>query len=650
MKNVLADSEKDVVINELYCNGSDDWIELYNQTAESINLSSEKYRIHKVKGSFSGTIAIRFEEDGDGIFQGGKIIPAKGHYLLVRDDANEELKSLADVIVTRDEFTLSCSGYALYLGTGSISSDSDGDIVDKIGYGNSAYCEENQSPEIEEKKSIKRNSASDNSENKCSKLIPENNPTPTNSRNETLKKPEPKEYPAGIYINEFLPNPKEDEDKNEYIELYNSSAKDIDLVGWILKDKTAAGKYAFPKGSDIKAGDFLIVYRKDFDFAINNSDESLFLLDPNEKNVFEVSFADSAREDFSYSFDSQGSSWRWTSKKTPGAKNDFDKVLSGKIKKDDPVYVGIYANFEVNADSDAGKFTWNFGDGHKSYLKKTRHKYEKAGKYAGSLKISGNGEGSEYFFTVDVEKYKAPKIRIKSISPNPKGKDSENEYIVLENKSKKKINLNGWSIATGWDNLYNHPIKKDFNIKSGKTKKLTRDICAFTLNNTKTKIELRDPSGKVVQKIKYDRTKNKIEEDEIYQEGNWLKPDIITENAGHPLPLGGNAPTETREGRSEEISPLSLEINISPEEIQANLGKFSEDPAWNSKKENKIILLSYNTNIKTPASLVGSFSRVAGASTEKNIPPSQKHWLMEIANVFWTMINSTANNILNKFI
>jgi PKD repeat protein len=356
-----------------------------------------------------------------------------------------------------------------------------------------------------------------------------------------------------------------------------------------------------------------------------------------------------SKENYSWNFD--GSKWRLSHFLTPDKENVFEKILTGKVEMDEVIYANMYANFEAKADSDTQKFTWDFGDGHKSYLQGTRHKYEKAGKYNASLKITGNGEDNLYDFTVNVEDYSAPKVKIISLVPNPKGKDS-GEYLIIQNKSNKKVNLLDWSIAAGWKNLYNHPIRKDFILKKGQSKKLTKKFCAFTLNNTKTKIELRDPTGEVVQKLKYDRTKNKITDDETFEltgkNWNWNAPE-------NPVPGENNTQTdsESREQKSlfpttENSQPNEEEIIIAPaSEIEANIGKFTPDISWNNKKDSRIQLISYGTVINTPANLLENQGRVAGASTEKYFPP-EKHWAVVLFDNTVKKINFGLNWALNK--
>ncbi len=621
--------EKNLVISEImyYYSGHSDWIELYNPTDKKITIEKDDFGIIDEKDLELGSDGIHYKNCHK---IGGDLEIDSRDFLIIADDKDDFESDYPTIKsgVLDSAFSLSSDGDYLKL-----SDDRCATFFLEMSFEKS-WGGANNGQTLEKKKLDDDYGKSDWQESY------ENGGTPGRLNSE---KPESKNYAGKVKINEIAPSPLSGE--KEFIEIVNLSDDDIDFSKWSVKDEKE-NKKTLSGGT--KKNSF---YYKSDSFSLNSEGDSIFLFDENNTLVDSVKYT-SSQKDKAYAYDPTSASWRWTSQKTPGEKNKFDKILSGKIKKDDSVYVGIYAEFEAKADSDAQKFTWNFGDGHKSYLKKTRHKYEKAGTYKGSLKIQGNGETNEHFFTVKVEKYKAPKVRIASISPNPKGSDTKNEFIVLENKSKKKIDLEGWSIATGQDKLSNHPIREEFVVKPGKTKKLTRKICAFTLNNAKNKIELRDPSGKVVQKIKYDRTKNKIEEDEIYQKSetgwDWLNTENnnIDENAADSGVGAENNPV------SEEAKNLKEStITLSDIEIQEGLGKFSADPAWNVKKENKIILLGYNTNIKTPAYLESpGHGQVAGASTEKNIPLPQKHWAVKLINFSLEKINSGVNQILNKLI
>lgn len=449
-----------------------------------------------------------------------------------------------------------------------------------------------------------------------------------------------KDYSDKIRINEI----KSETSIAEFVEIINNSGNDLDFNNWCIKDKVKYNKtnWSCKKPTKVEqTGKFYVFYGS---FSLNNDSggDAVYLYDKNKNLIDSVSYKN-AKNNYVYAFD--GSTWRWTSQPTPGKINQFDKILTGKIRKDKNTYANIYANFYVKADKDVKKFTWDFGDGHKSYLKNTRHKYIKKGNYNASLKITGQGEEHTYNFTVKVKKYKAPKVRIVSFSPNPQGSDIKNEWLEIENKSKKKVNLKNWSIATGWNNLYNHPLRKDFKIKPKKSKKLTRDICAFILANTKDKIELRSPDGKTAQKIKYDHGKKSIEENEIYkkQAGGkwiWLAPFNYSKKIEIKIPLVlGKANQKTEE---KIISETTF------------IGKYSADPAWQNKKRYRTQLFSHNLPFKFPLSLLDS----SILDTQKvisngnyysfNSVEPEKYWATVLLKKLELKINSRLNQLLLK--
>ncbi len=309
--------------------------------------------------------------------------------------------------------------------------------------------------------------------------------------------------------------------------------------------------------------------RKNYKFSLNNSGkETVFLYNPDKELADKVSSASrQSKENKSYSFD--GENWRWSQYLTPGEDNLFNNLPIVSSKKENEIYVGVYAQFSAKGsdkDREKLKFTWDFGDGHKSYLQNTRHKYEKIGNYTATLKVTDGNEDVFETFKIKVKKFPKIKIGVKEIMPNPKGLDTKEggEYLVIKNKSGKKINLKGWSIATGSKNLYNHPITRDFILKSGQSKKLTRKYSKFALANQKCKIEIRYPNGKTAYKLKYE--KDKIADDEIYKkvDGKWA---WIAPPVENKLAL-----TES----SVENTPLAA-IEYKNTEIQNNLGKYSAE-------------------------------------------------------------------------
>lgn len=640
-------SQSHLIINEVLPTAgtgksAEEFIELYNPTDSAIDAEALPLKLHIVnsKGSDSGKILTFIN----------KIIPAKGYFLIAsKDYADDSANSAAaDATYSTSGNSLVADG-AVYISSSTKSSEN---IIDSLGFGTNTFFSLTV-PNPASGKSAER-IAFDKDDWQDSYVLggtpgeknseaPEPLPSPTApvipSPTAPIPSPTaPGTYGAKIIINELLPHPADGD--TEYIELYNTEKDDIDLSGYVLHDASKTGKFVIPDKTKIKSHGYLVFYKTtDFKFALNDSgDETVTLYDPNENIVDQVAYHDS-QENYSLSFD--GKIWHWTKYQTPGDDNKFEKKLSGDIEMDKDIYADIYANFDIKCDDAVNKFTWDFGDGHKSYLKSTRHKYKDEGIYLASLKISGDGEDNDYNFTVNVQKYKAADVSIVEFSPNPKGNDAKNEWILIENSSHHSVSLKGWSIATGNKKLINHPIRKTFRIGPGKTKELTRKFSAFTLGNKKSKVELRDPTGDRVQLIKYDFGKEIAEDQTCEVSGkkcHWNIPVVIkkiSDRGQKILPPPVTPKTES-------------DIIASPEEILSGAGKFSQNPAWQNKRQLQIKLLSYKTNIETPSVFLESHGRVLGLATEISLPP-EKHWSVVLLNNIWLKINSGLNWILNKF-
>lgn len=466
---------------------------------------------------------------------------------------------------------------------------------------------------------------------------------------ESTKENEIKNYSGKLKINEIFPAPKTKNDGKEFVEIVNVSSESINLSGMRIEDEKNHKVY-FPE----KILAPVEIYFLEGKIELNNtSPDTAFLIDKDgdKNNPIDSASYDHPKYDYSYAFN--GSAWQWTNKITEGTENQFDEILSGEIKKDKKIYAGVYAYFEAKAGDNAKKFTWNFGDGHKSYLQKTRHKYEKSGDYSASLKITGDGEENILNFIVAVENFKKTKVQIVGFSANPAGKDSENEWVEVRNNTKKKVNLKNWSVATGWKNLYNHPIKKDFIIKPKETKKLTRDFCAFALGNKQAKIELRYPNGKTADKIKYDRKKDSVDEDEVYQKerGNWqwittpTNTDMTPTNTDETRTNAENNMEEEKIFENIEPSLDDMEIDLS------DLGKYSADPNQKNKQKKQIALLFTGSNIIPEEKLLQSHERVLGISATKKdyAKPTGENNSPNFMNKIWKKINAKMSRVVNAF-
>jgi hypothetical protein len=651
----------DILINEIQLSGGtgkskEEFIELYNKTDFDIDLNALSLKLHIINSNNS--------DDNKTLTFVNNIIPPKSYFLITSKDYKEKTsdKDIVDATYSTSGNTLVPNG-ALYISTSE-------NIIDFLGLGSNSHFDSQiiKNPKdgtSSERISLEKNDWQESCleggtpgrENSiCEKDDDSQNNQGSNNDDQYFPID-----PGKLIINEIFPRPNKN-DPNEktggYIEIYNPTDSTIKLFGLYMKDAaTNSKKYSFPENYELKSHEFFVIcknfYEKicndNYNFILNSTTkEAVYLFGKNDEIIDSASY-NSPKENKSYSFD--GATWRWSSFLTPGKNNEFDKKLSAKIIMADKIYKNFDAVFEAKAEKNVKKFTWDFGDGRKSHLQKTKHKYEKTGTYQASLKITGDGEENLYEFTVKVENYDAPSVKIIALSPNPKGKDTGNEWILIENYSSKKINLKDWKIASGTQKLINHPITKDFILKKDEIKKLTRKHCAFTLPNKEAKLELRSPDGKTVQKIKY--SKDKISEDETYEKIGRKWEWISFQNNIEDELTDTQAPSSTSQEVDENASETPIQEKIIDPAIQAAIGKFSPNPDWQKNQEFQIILATSDENIKIPEKYIADLSHVLGANSVRldgnhyvfTPIAHEKHWFVKIMNNALSKINSGLNQI-----
>jgi hypothetical protein len=363
---------------------------------------------------------------------------------------------------------------------------------------------------------------------------------------------------ATIRFNEILPNPKEDEEKNEYIELYNFGESSVDMSFWKIVDESLQ-EYIFPQNTLLSAGEYKVLSREEFLFALNNTKESLSLFDASGYPIDAVSW-ESSKENISKNRDRD--QLRNSKHLTPGEKNKLNnlpKIKEKTIPKKG--YEGVSTPFSVRAedkDGDDLTYRWELGNTKKSYKETTSHTYEKKGTYTVTLRVSDGIE--DVYISRDIVIVPYPKFKAKIIAllPNPAGKDTEGEWIEIYNEDEKTIDLLGWSIATGesFEKLTNHPIRTSLEIEPKKSIKLYRTHSAFSLRNSSGAIELRQPNKKVSDSLLY--AKEKILDDEEYRLSSgswiWISPSIFQEQKTQET-----QEVQEKEIREEAVLGASLE-------------------------------------------------------------------------------------------
>ncbi len=615
--------------------GHSDWIEIYNDSDAKITLRKSSFGIIDESELVIGKDKLHYLNCHE-IKNDISIEP--GDYVILADNADNFLSDYREVVkekIVDTTFNLSSNGDSVYL-----SNDKCATFFIQLSYENSWGAKNNG-------KTLELIDVSEGYAKNNWQQSWQMGGTPG------AKKSEKKNYDQKIYLNEICPKPAGGE--KEFVELYNAKDKDEDLDQWKIIDR--AGKECLFNGEKINASDYLIVYNnpdKNCNLALNDtSGEELNLLNPNGEIVSKIDAYTSAKAGLAYAFD--GKKWRWTKFLTPGKENIFNNLpQEKKTKIPKEAYANVYADFYVKTsdrDGDKIKVKWEFGDGHYGYKAETRHKYTKEGRYNGSLKISDGSEDVIKEFTIKVEDYPERKVRIIAVNANPVGKDTEGESITVENKSKKKINLNGWSVATGSKvkKLSNHPINDDLEIKAGKTGEITRDICALTLNNTKGYVELRYPDGEVADDVKYKKPdKAGVKEGEIYEKvgkkWSWHTTAQDTRNKVQDInnkqetirQLADNNQTE------EENSVQNKVGGILPEDA----GKKSEIEVKNKLEENSYL----ENKIFAGAPAVLGIETVRVANSSYQFTPEitlEEHYAITFFRKITITINASFNKAIN---
>ncbi len=579
-------SSSDVILHEIMLAGThplDEFVELYNVSDNPVDLSGFQLRRRTASGS----------ESSLKVFPKNTSIPAHGYFLWAHKeslfappfaDSETASSSLADD-----------NSIGLFTQSGGA-----GVLLDSIRWGKGAPF----LPETPLVSNPKKGTSliQDPLTRAWSTTL---TPTPTN-RSGLLFSPEPTlpepplsppdppapvpptpASPSPVRFHEILSNPAGDEAIGEFIELFNDSDAPVDIGGFHIQDASKTGTYSFPLPSLIKEHGRIVLFRSVSKISLNNSNESLSLFDTVGTLIDSVHFTKTKE---GVSQNRIGEHWRGGTP-TPGEANALNTLPETKERIPKKGYRGIPIAFDARGkDSDGStlKYTWDFGDDHKSYKEKTRHAYEKNGTYTVTLTTTDGQDDVTETFSLTIESFPEPDVRITALVPNPSGKDADHEWLRIENRSKKSIDLKDFSIATGWKKLVNHPIKNSVVIAPKSTITLTREHALFTLPNQKGKIELRAPDGKTLQTIKY-KLPRAVGEDVTYtkEKGKrWAWQDTT------PRTTEKNTPTPPQSEEMlppDETSALSLStVSPTPSDVPDELENTALPEALPPEEEHDI--------------------------------------------------------------
>ncbi len=295
-----------------------------------------------------------------------------------------------------------------------------------------------------------------------------------------------KNYNSGdIVINEFVSDPK-DED-TEWIELYNNTEKQVDLENWYIKE----GRGTKTKISGMIDRFFVV---NEIKGSLNNKGDSINLYDDKDNLIDKVIYGEWEGDDKAPLAEDPNS----TARKIDGSNalgNEKDFAITSILTKGERNIISLNS-----LEAEEGKAIYD-GD-----------------------------------------------IVISEIFPNPRGDDSQEEFIELYNKSDRVINLKGYALSDSSDKRFE--IKENKKIKPFEYLAFKRKDTKIVLNNSGDSVRLFKPQGKrAVEAIKY----NRAEEDWSYVKGeyatssksisdNWYWTKTVTPNKVNYIDGANNKP------------------------------------------------------------------------------------------------------------
>jgi hypothetical protein len=131
--NICVD---ELLITAVYSTAQDDYIEIFNNCDQSVDLAEEGIRLEKALSLEDPAIIIRFDELSDYSATSTVVAPYSS-YTISRDESSLDISF--DAISLRNDFSFSGDAYSLYLAKGPVSELNDDDIIDLLGYGNANY-------------------------------------------------------------------------------------------------------------------------------------------------------------------------------------------------------------------------------------------------------------------------------------------------------------------------------------------------------------------------------------------------------------------------------------------------------------------------------------------------------------------------------
>ncbi len=372
-----------------------------------------------------------------------------------------------------------------------------------------------------------------------------------------------------IKITEVFPNP-EDDQNNEFIEIWNGSNIAISLDGWKLADEA---KIITIKNINLVPGEYRVFYRTETKIALNNTSETIRLYNSSGDLIDEL-YYDKTIKGFSLALDFKTGEFKWTNTRTPGSSNELTEPNEPPVPviefSENPAAPGelifIYGKKSHDKENDKLSFLWSIEPGFQSFGENFSYRFNTTGSYEINLILSDGKNTVNASTTIQIlppeqvisirmnkkllqtyslekSKNQASKklIQITEIYPNPPGPD-DGEWIEIYNPNSFSVSLDGWFLddQEGGSKPY---LITDTTIEPDEYMIFERSKTKIILNNSNDEARLIDDQGNLVDFVTYEKT----QEGKSYSktdDGVWFWTEELTPGDKNTNPEIKTTPSE----------------------------------------------------------------------------------------------------------
>jgi len=311
-----------------------------------------------------------------------------------------------------------------------------------------------------------------------------------------------------IVVSELLISPEGDDAKTEFIEIHNAGGNEVDLGGWSLEDQAGkTGKYIFPAGTKIKAGEYRAFYSDKTKLSLNNAGDGATLKDAAGKLIFKTPLSSAAKENISFALEKE--KWLWTSLPTPGSKNIIKEIEEDKKEE-------VKENEKAKSVDD-----------------------ETAASESEEETAGGDDNVADKNSSSDKDLDFADGVNINEIFPDPAGRDNKEdnfEWVELFNENERDVNLKGWCL----DDVLGKGSKAfcfagDKIIAAKSYLVVGSEETKIAFNNSEEEVNLLWPDKMVVDSVSYQKSKEGFSYS-LGTDGSWTWTQEATPSASNAKP------------------------------------------------------------------------------------------------------------------